>query len=281
MNISYKKYISAVLFLMIANIFSWGIILSSSFNDDAEIYFLDVGQGDSELIKTGGASFLIDTGSNFKILDNLEKLLPFYKKRIDVVFISHGQLDHAGGMFQIIKNFDIGLVIYNGIETELWKNLRASLLENKIPYVVLSAGDKVYYKQDNFKIIWPQKIDSNSKVPINDDSMVIKFEGRNLSSLFTADISSKTEQKILDKSVSADILKVPHHGSKYSSLADFIGAVNPKIAVVEVGKNSYGHPTKDALSRISALGAQIFRTDINGIIKIFRQNNLIKVSGLK
>ncbi len=277
----YKKNILFITFLVFANAFAWGIVLSNPFNTDAEIYFLNVGQGDSELIKSGGASFLIDAGSNFKVLSNLEKLLPFYRKRIDVAFVSHGQLDHAGGMFQIIKNFDIGLVVYNGIETELWNNLKTVLLENKIPYVILSAGDKVYYEKNNFKIIWPSKNDANSKTPINDDSMVIKFDSENLSSLFTADISSKTEQKILNQSISADILKVPHHGSKYSSSENFIKAVNPKIAVVEVGKNSYGHPTQEVLKRISDLGAKIFRTDIDGIVKVFYQNNLIKVSGLK
>lgn len=271
----FDKIFPIIILLFLANVMAWCFILSEINPEGTQLYFLDVGQGDSEMVKLGGASFLIDTGENLKIVNNLEKISPFYKRRIDVVFLSHGQMDHAGGMFYLLNNFDVGLVVYNGDPTPLWDNLKKLLSDKNVPYIILSAGDKITYKDGSFEILWPLKV--NSKSETNDNSMVTMFREGNFSSLFTADISSKTEEKILSKSIKADILKVPHHGSKYSSSQKFISAVDPQVAIIEVGKNSYGHPTKEALSRIIESGAKIFRTDLDGIIKIAVNNDVFKI----
>jgi competence protein ComEC len=108
------------------------------------------------------------------------------------------------------------------------------------------------------------------------------METSGLKALFTADISTEIE-KILSKTadIKADILKVGHHGSKYSSSLDFLRVVSPKIAVIEVGKNSYGHPTIEALKRLVEIGSRIFRTDKDGIVKIINDNGNLKVYNIK
>jgi len=93
--------------LFILNSIVWGVILFDHRDFGAQVYFLDVGQGDSQLVKADGANFLIDAGRNDVVLDNLEKILPFYGKKIDLIFLSHAQQDHAGGVFELIKNFEI------------------------------------------------------------------------------------------------------------------------------------------------------------------------------
>ncbi|KKS83078.1 MAG: internalization-related competence protein ComEC/Rec2 protein [Candidatus Wolfebacteria bacterium GW2011_GWC1_43_10] len=265
--------------LFILNSIVWGVILFDHRDFGAQVYFLDVGQGDSQLVKADGANFLIDAGRNDVVLDNLEKILPFYGKKIDLIFLSHAQQDHAGGVFELIKNYGVGAVIYNGEKISVWEPLSDVLNENKIPYFSLAAGDSVGFGENVFKIIWPESGFLEGKHDENDASLVVKFENGTFSSLFAGDISSKAEKaltKIL--AVKADILKVPHHGSKYSSSAEFLEAVSPKISVIEVGKNSYGHPTDEALERLKNVGSQIFRTDRDGIVKVFYQDGFIKVS---
>lgn len=275
----FKRIFVVVSVLVLTNALAWSFVLLKLPQKGAELYFLNVGQGDSELVRSDGADFLIDAGSDSRIIDNLEKIIPFYKKRIDVVFISHGQTDHAGGVFYILQNFEIGLVVYNGDKTPLWGNLEKLLSDKGVPYVILAAGDKVLYKDNAFKIIWPREI--NPKSETNDNSMVMRFDGVDFSSLFTADISSKTETKILNDDISADVLKVSHHGSKYSSSQAFIDAVGPQAAIIGVGKNSYGHPTKEALSRIMESGATILRTDLNGLIKIAFDDGKMEIFGAR
>jgi competence protein ComEC len=260
---------------------AWSFVAFKPFETDAEAYFLDVGQGDSELVKADGANFLIDSGKDQSVIENLEKIIPFYKKRIDIAFVSHGQTDHAGGMFYLLKNFDVGTVIYNGDNTPLWQNLRRLLEEKEIPYVILKAGDSVSYKENRFQVLWPRSL--SEKIGFNDNSMVIKYVNGIFSSLFTADISSKVETELLREGadIKSDILKIPHHGSKYSSSQKFLEAVSSGAAVIEVGKNSYGHPTKEVLARIAEEGTKILRTDLDGIVKFDFFGGKIRISCLR
>jgi competence protein ComEC len=277
----FKKLSLLIAVLAALNLAAWSFIELGPEPAGAEIYFLNVGQGDGELIKFGRANFLIDSGKDRSVVGNLEKLIPFYKKRIDVAFVSHGQTDHAGGMFYLLENFEVGAVIYNGDSTPLWQNLKMVLEEKKIPWVILKAGDAVSYKENRFQVLWPESL--SEKIGFNDNSMVIKYENGDFSSLFTADISSKVEAELLNEEadIKSDILKVPHHGSKYSSSQKFLETVNPGAAVIEVGKNSYGHPTKEVLARIAEAGAKILRTDLDGIVKFDFFGGKIRISRLR
>jgi competence protein ComEC len=264
-----------LLLLITLNVISWSFVLFRKNVLGNEIFFLDVGQADSELVSSEGAKFLIDAGADRKIISELEKTLPSYKKRVDVAFISHGQQDHAGGLLYLINNFSVGIVLYNGDQTPLWQNIKLALEDKKIPFIVVSAGDSVSYKGAIFDVLWPDSL--AKEIGSNDNSMVIRYHDSSISSLFTADISSKVETYLIKNNINSDILKVPHHGSKFSSSQSFMEAVSPKLAVVEVGKNSYGHPTKEALSRIIESGAKIFRTDLDGIIKIVADNGIFRI----
>jgi competence protein ComEC len=279
MNISSKTIFIFVGSLVALNIVFWISVIFFPINSEAETYFLNVGQGDSELVRIGRANFLIDSGKDASVVNNLDKITPNHKKRIDVAFVSHGQTDHAGGMFYLLENYDIGYVIYNGDNTSLWQKLKKLLEEKHVPYVILKAGDKVIYGTDNFKILWPTM--SAQKFGLNDNSMVIKYNGKSYSALFTADISSKVESQIISGDINSNIIKVPHHGSKFSSSRAFLEAVNPEIAVIEVGKNSYGHPTSEVLKRLESVGSKIFRTDINGIVKVGLSGQKLQVSALR
>ncbi len=150
--------------------------------------------------------------------------------------------------------------------------------ENKIPVVILAGGDKIHYLDSQFNFLLPDKnfIESSD---LNETAFVSLLQSQNSKILFTGDIDAKLENYLLQKYGLKDIgvLKVAHHGSKFSSSENFLKEISPKIAIIEVGKNSYGHPTPDVLKRLASVGAQIFRTDKDGTIKLAINNGKINI----
>lgn len=266
--------------LVVFDALVWGEIIFNSPNVNPEIYFLNVGQGDSEMIVfPGNVKVLIDGGPNKKILENIPKILSYFDRRIDLVIMSHAQADHFGGLLEILKRYRVGAFVWSGIknDTESFRELQKVLDENNILQIIIAENDKIKYQNNDLRVIYPPQNIGSIK-DINDAALVLKFESKNGSALFMADIGKKIEQELAAKyDLSSDILKVGHHGSKYSSFVGFLNEVNPKISVIEVGKNSYGHPSKDALARLADAGSKIFRTDKNGIIKLVLSDDKINV----
>lgn len=273
-----------VLFLISIFIIVWYLIFFTRSIFSPELYFLSVGQGDSSLLLLPGSGgkpikFLIDGGPiNGNLSSNLEKILGL-DKYIDIVFVSHPQLDHFGGLIEILKNYRVGAVLYNGEEGDdlNWKEFDRIIIEKKIAKIALVKGDGVVYNDSMIKVLNSVNLLAN----INDSALVLGLRTSDFKALFTADIDAATERLVAQtEDVRSDILKVSHHGSKYSSDLLFLEKVEPKISVVEVGKNSYGHPTKEALDRLKEVGSQIFNTYEQGIIKIVNENGKLKVFNL-
>lgn len=246
-----------------------------------KLYFLDVGQGDSEfVILPGGVKILIDGGPpNGRLLENLADILPSNERYIDLVMMSHPQLDHFGGLIEVLRRYRVGAFLWNGREgtSEAWGELKRAIEENSIQKIVLIAPDKIHYRESVFEILSPDKKFLASK-ELNNTSLVAELASNNSKTLFTGDIGFEVENELSNLLTSdIDILKVPHHGSKFSSGANFLAAISPKIAVVEVGKNSYGHPTKEAIGRLESTGAKIYRTDKDGTVKFLVNGEKMKV----
>jgi len=245
---------------------------------------LSVGQGDSSLLLLPGSGgdhikFLIDGGPiNGSLNSNLEKILGL-DKYIDVVFVSHPEIDHFGGLIEVLKTYQIGAVLYNGEDRDNsnWIEFNRIISDKKIAKIALVKGDSVVYTNSTIKTLNSANLSANT----NDSGLVLSLETDGFRALFTADIGAAIE-KILAQSgdIKSDILKVGHHGSKYSSGLSFLEKVEPKISVIEVGKNSYGHPTKEALDRLKEVGSQIFDTYKQGIIKIVKEGGELKVFNL-
>ena len=274
------KFLEIAIGVFIAiDVLIWGFILFGGGNSFQEIYFLNVGQGDSSLvILPGNVKILIDGGpANGLAQSNLEKILSFRDRYIDLIVVSHPQVDHFGGLIEIAKNYKIGAVITNGEESDSasWLEFRRILDGNKIPVIGLSAGDKIKYKDYSADILWPNKIGLGG---VNEQALTMILSGDGVGSFFGGDLDMTTEKELAVKyDVDVDILKVSHHGSKFSSDAEFLKEASPSFSIIEVGKNSYGHPTKEALKRLSDAGSKIFRTDLDGFIKIIIDNKNIKV----
>jgi len=268
-----KKLFKYILVLFIAvNLFAWWIIFDFFYYPKNEVSFLSVGQGDAELIQIPAGNILIDAGPDAKILSELDKSLSFYDKTIDLFILSHPNKDHFNGLFDILERYEVRTVMFNNLSysDSLFQKLLQELDRRKILIIKGIAGTKVSWgKQDNLLVIYPEIMVPANQDPNKFSSVDTLTLGQNCF-LFTGDISSTQEKKILPLLSCSGynrILKVAHHGSNYSSCVQLLEEFDPQVAVIEVGENSYGHPHPDTLERLKDIGAQIFRTDLDGTIR--------------
>lgn len=272
-----KKFDSLSIIIIVAlvalNFTVWAAILFNRPLNHPEIDFLDVGQGDSTLVVLpGGVKIMTDAGPDSKVVKSFEAN-GGSGKYIDLGIISHPQLDHFNGFNYLLDRYSFGAFIINGREGEIpeWKEFVAKTKALKIPLVVLMAGDRISYGDSNVDFLSPSP-EMLGSAELNDTAFVDLIETGGVKLLLTGDIGKNIEDFLVKKyppeTLKADILKVAHHGSKFSSGSSFLETVNPKIAAISVGKNTYGHPTKDALDRLAAVGAKIFRTDQGGTLKL-------------
>ncbi len=273
-----------ILAVLAAGCFVWYDILFAEPTRRPEIYFLDVGQGDAELVVLpGNVKIMTDAGPDQKVVKSIEKVLPQGDKYIDIAVISHPQLDHFNGYHYLLDSYTFGAFIFNGrSDTETvkeWPALMEKIKSKHIPLITLEAGDTIRHQDTEINFLSPDKNFAQS-AELNDTGFVEFVKTPDFRTLLTADIGFSVENYLMryGTEIQADILKVGHHGSKYSSGERFLEAVAPKVAVIEVGeKNRYGHPTKEVVGRLDGSGAKTFRTDQNGTIKVFAENRKLKI----
>lgn len=232
-------------------------------------YFLNVGQGDSQMVRfPHGGAMLTDAGRpNGLALRELGKILPFHKRSIEMAFVSHPDLDHFGGFPEILRRYRTHVLFTNGDESDspAYLELKRTAEEKKIPILALKKGDRVLYDGGELQVLWPEG-EFAEEGEQNERSLVFTLSINNVRILYTGDAPTESEEKLSLQPV--DILKVGHHGSKYSTGEKFLLAASPRVAVIGVGKNSYGHPAPEVLERLKNFGVQVFRTDTEGSIKI-------------
>lgn len=235
-------------------------------------YFLPVGEGDSELvIAETGAKFLIDGGpANSLAVEALEKIIPPFDRSIDVMLMTHAQLDHFGGLMDVAASYRVGAFIWNGVpnETDTFEDFERMLAENGIESVVLAAGDRIVAGKTVVNVLLPDAPLSRES-NLNETALIVEVDSGDIRTLFLSDASARIEEECAGRvGGPVDVLKVAHHGSKGSSSEKFLEAIAPPVAIIEVGKNGYGHPAGETLARLAAAGAKAFRTDEEGIVEI-------------
>jgi len=239
-----------------------------------------VGQGDSILIQKGTRQILIDGGPSGKVeMAKLGKYLPYFDRQIEIVIATHPDKDHIAGLVEAGRNYKIGKVLTTAAEkdTQVFKEWREVLDYNKVETLEAWCGTEIEFgEKAKMKIIHPlEKVDP-SVGEANDKSIVARLDYGENSFLFTGDIESGAEKEILEslpaggggeENIDVDVLKVAHHGSKYSSSEAFLEATSPREAVISVGKNnSYGHPAEAVLNALKSRNIEILRTDEIGDI---------------
>lgn len=264
------------------------------FPQKLRIFFIDVGQGDSTLIITPDKKTVLIDGGGSDSFDVGEKvLLPYLLDRrilkIDYVLISHFDTDHCGGILTIMEKVKVKNIIISeqAEHSENYERFKKLMIHKKIRLIEVKKGDKIKIgRYSEFKILFPTSR-LLSENPLNNNSIVAQFNYNNFKMLFTGDIEKLAEQQILKAEkaeIRADILKVAHHGSKTSSIPEFIKAVRPKIALIGVGKNNtFGHPNQQTIKNLENIKCRIYRTDLQGeiIIKIDQKGRMNVKSKLK
>ncbi|GAB4285807.1 MAG: hypothetical protein Kow0081_3730 [Candidatus Dojkabacteria bacterium] len=241
-----------------------------------EITFLDVGQGDSILIKTPSNSFgLIDGGRGKRVIEELEQVLPDSFYEFSFIIITHPDADHAEGIIHVLNKYDTKRIFLNEIAepTEIYHNLSEVITSKNIPNYTLSSENDFVVGELLFDIIWPSpELNSYRTDDLNDISTGFIMQYKNLTFYSAGDLSSKYEEKVFNtyKTIDPiDIFKAGHHGSKTSSSKKMLEISRPKVAIFSAGlNNSYGHPHKEVIQNFNDVNAQQFRTDIMGRISV-------------
>jgi competence protein ComEC len=170
-------------------------------------------------------------------------------------------------------------------DTELFRNFEAAVLneqkEDGAKVYAVDANDKILFGSGEFDVLYPFEMsNSSNQESANGNCLVLKLDFKKNSFLFTGDIGFAEEQSILksQENIDVDILKVAHHGSKYSSSAEFLKAVSPKASIIQVGKNNtYGHPAPETLERLNEAGLRVYRNDLNGNIEVVSDGSNLKI----
>ena len=235
--------------------------------DTMEVHFIDVGQGDSTLITCGEHAMLIDAGDDTKGTAIQNYLQKRKIKKLDYLILTHPDADHIGGAPVIITKFDIDKVFVSNYEkdTKTYQKLIQALDDKRLKYTTPGVGSQYTLGTAVITILAPNDKYDNP----NDASIALIIKNGSNKFLFTGDAGEDAEKDILDNriSITADVYKVGHHGSKYSTSKDFFKAVKPTYAVISCSKdNSYGHPHAETLNTLRKNGVKVYRTDEEGTI---------------
>ena len=233
--------------------------------DNITVTFLDIGQGDAIIINSDNKYVLIDSGS-YKNNEKIIKYLNDYEiKKFEYVIATHPDEDHIGNMSSIIKSYEINNFLMPDIisTTKTFSDMLDQMKEKNLKYDTPNVDDIFYLNDAKFEVISIGNNSNNS----NDSSIILKLIYHDTSFLFMADASINLENKIINKDIKSDVIKLGHHGSKESTSSEFIKKVDPKYAVISVGENNiYNHPSKEVIDLLNLNHIKIFRTDIDGNI---------------
>jgi len=283
------------LILVLAAAVFWGLGIgcwqSFRFNDGRlHLIFCDVGQGDAIYLKTpNGQEVLIDGGPDEKVLDCLSSNRPFYDRKIEVLILTHPDEDHLTGLISVLERYEVDYLItentYNDSAT--FAQFRKVAIQEGMRIYNPKAGDKIRLGETEINFYWPKNVVGEEKLwleeassdlrvlaasstasNLNDSSLVFGIKYKDFATLQTGDAESHILKQAITASLSPVVLKVPHHGSKETLIKEILNILNPKLAVISVGKgNRFGHPAKETLELLQERGIKILRTDEEGTIE--------------
>lgn len=254
-----------------------------------KITVFDVGQGDAILIRTpSDLQVLIDGGPDNTIIQKLSQELPFWDRNLDLIVLTHPHADHLSGLLEVAERYKIDQIMitdfeYSSAEFRAWQDFLEKFQENLI---YAKAGQKIKLESGlEIEILYPEVEFAEKDIDNpNNTSIVFRVDYGYFSMLFTGDAECEEQEKILGQDLDIEVLKVPHQGAKDAACEEFIKSTNPNLAIISVGAdNQFGHPHIEHLGLLTEFipdqfGQEIFRTDQNGDISIFsdQQNYWIK-----
>ncbi len=265
------------------NLLLFLLALCASWAGTLTVDVLDVGQGDSILLRTpAGKAVLIDAGE--RQADVVDQLRALGVTELALAVATHPHADHIGGMNDVLLSIPARLYVDNGLPhtTATYSTLMRTIELRGIPYKTAVVG-QTFSLDDGVKIaVLGPGADPvrGSRSDLNANSVVLRVTHDRDCILLVGDAESETEHNLLRGAVQpCEVLKVAHHGSNFASSDDFLAAVKPEIALISVGAdNKYGHPGDETMARLQAAGAKIYRTDQDGALRLESSGRGWKVS---
>ena len=256
-------------FLSLVTISIW--IAVFSIDSDLHIVACDVGQGDAILIQKSRTQILIDSGSGNKVLDCLGRHMPFWDRQIELAISTHIDKDHSGGFPDVFNRYKIVNFLTNDLNNPMYSTQNSQVLEK----VVGGSGTKVIYPDVGMvirvgmiylDILHPSEDFVSNKT--NDYSIVTLLRYNKFKAIFTGDLELNISEDLFerDKIEPVDYIKISHHGSKNGTSEKLVQILKPNVAIISVGKNSYGHPNEEVLNLLKKYNIKILRTDEIGDI---------------
>ena len=254
--------------------------------ESTTLRFLDMGQSDATLIQQGSGFILIDAADSSHSEELLHDLQAAGVQTIDLLVMTHPHADHIGAMAQVLENFTVKQVLLPDFDkaplptTRTFENVMEEIASQNIPTVAAQRGWTFSLGEGTLTVLGSGVETSN----YNEVSIAGRFDSPDMTYLFTGDGESGVEQDLLDSGVnlSAQVYKAGHHGSSTSSGEAFLARVRPGIAIISCGlDNDYGHPDAETLDKLSAVGAQVWRTDLQGTITVRRVNGQLQAEAEK
>lgn len=251
------------------------------------LHFFDVGQGDAMLIEApNGNQVLIDGGPDSSVLARLGDVLPFWDRSLELVILTHPHADHLGGLIEVLRRYDVGMVLESGVnhsipEYAAWRGL---LRDQGIPVVTARAGERLRISDSAvLDILTPlRNFAGQSPRDVHDAMVVAKLVHGRTTFLLMGDAERPLERELIaaGADLDVDVLKAGHHGSKTSTAEEFLRATTPAVAVISVGRrNRYGHPAQEVLDRLAPFGIAVLRTDQDGDITLTSDGRTFRYAG--
>ncbi len=263
-----KKIVSLIIVMMIVSLINF----ETEHNDQIILTMLDVGQGDSILIRLPNSQkMLIDGGPDNSLAYVLSEALPWWERKIDYLVMTHADKDHYAGFNSLLDRYEIGEFWYSGDQNSApeFKYFIDTLYKRRVPIKIKRAGEKYIWPDGiEMTVLWPL---AGQEVEGNPSSLVVRLVWGQSEVLLTGDLEIKQEQQLLGQSLelSSDILKVSHHGSNGGSSGQFLAVVKPKTCLISAGlDNQFGHPNPLTLDRLTDSGCQILSTLGKGSISL-------------
>ena len=251
---------------------SYGTTYQAANDGRLFVYFLDVGQGDSELLRFGNRTILIDAGET----DQGDRVVADLRRagvsRIDLLVATHPHSDHIGGMQAVLDAFPVGQVLDSALPSTspIYQQFLGTIDRKGIPYTVAEQG-QVIDVDPSLRILVLSPPAKRFGDDPNLNSIVLRVSYGSVNFLFTGDMGGEAEDALLKTGypLDAQVLKVGHHGSEYASSVPFLARVHPEAGVIEVGKdNPYGHPHQATLRNLADAGVTVYRTDLDGTVLV-------------
>ena len=261
----------------------WLWLTLSALAGDLTVHILDVGQGDAVLIEApDDKRVLIDAGTAKSGVADMLKQRGI--KNLNMVVATHPHADHIGGMVDVLKSFDVGLYVDNGMThtTLTYSRTMQAVEKHEVHYRSAVVGRTFNVGSEaTLTVLHPRQTHlRGTRSDLNSNSVVLRLVHGNNCFLFTGDAEDPTEQDLLNRGIEqCDVLKVAHHGSGHSTSDRFLAAVKPQVAIISAGLNNrYGHPDPELIGRLQRAKVPFHRTDVRGTISLKSDGSVVSVT---